>query len=724
MKVLPAKLKCEKIIYLLLFASLLLTPVLSEAGAAPPPPIFTPPPNYMSLVYGRVDGPPATVDPAFSGDAASDELVSNTYETLFTFDAEHVDRYIPQLATGAIRVDINETSPEGLNWTCRYVFPIQNVTVPFHPTQSNPSIYTLSPEDVEYTFERAMIYDRAPQMDWLYLALTNTSGVYYLISRYGNATAGMIIDHSVESNATHVWFNLVNAYPILPQIASTPSFGVVSRAWMHDYVINILGRPDWNGDWGDYTTWPQFYYATLDSPLDIPTPLMCGTGPYKLSILDDSSQYYTLTRNIDYWRGWPADWPSMSGTRPAGYVQNFTVTWDGNLTKFLTGEDDLYDVPEYKLDQVVGQPGIRYFSYALPTFGVRSGVFQFNVPIDSRYQKVYPSGVFAADGIPTDFFGNDTWGMHTRRAFAYSFNYTDFLINALGGNASQPATPVLPGVPYWNQTQEKYGIDLMKATNEFQQVPGLWQTGFEMVLIYPVGTPEYLAILTNLKANVEHLNPLFHLDIMALPWWVPPPRLSYLDAIEYKQVAVFFPYWDFGGEPVDPHYFLYYLMCSQVNWGGYNNTYADNLLDIGIRTTDPNLRNLIYGELQSIYHKDVPSIPIAQLYRHHVERDWVVDWYYNPAWPAEYSAGNGIYAYHLWKWYYLAGDVNYDGSIDMRDIGAIARAFGSHYTLPLDTRWNFRCDLNHDGKVDMKDIGSAARGFGKKSPVWSPVWPP
>lgn len=58
----------------------------------------------------------------------------------------------------------------------------------------------------------------------------------------------------------------------------------------------------------------------------------------------------------------------------------------------------------------------------------------------------------------------------------------------------------------------------------------------------------------------------------------------------------------------------------------------------------------------------------------------------------------------------LFGDVNDDGKIDMRDIGTIARAFGSIFGFNL--RYDFRADINFDFKVDMKDIGACARGFG------------
>jgi ABC-type branched-subunit amino acid transport system substrate-binding protein len=59
--------------------------------------------------------------------------------------------------------------------------------------------------------------------------------------------------------------------------------------------------------------------------------------------------------------------------------------------------------------------------------------------------------------------------------------------------------------------------------------------------------------------------------------------------------------------------------------------------------------------------------------------------------------------------YELVEDINYDGEVDMRDVGAAARAFG---TYPGHERWEKEADINFDNNVDMRDIGAIARKFG------------
>lgn len=64
----------------------------------------------------------------------------------------------------------------------------------------------------------------------------------------------------------------------------------------------------------------------------------------------------------------------------------------------------------------------------------------------------------------------------------------------------------------------------------------------------------------------------------------------------------------------------------------------------------------------------------------------------------------------------IVGDINGDEKVDMKDIGLVAKAFGSY---PGHERWNPICDTNNDMKIDMRDVAVAARGFG-----WTPSYDP
>jgi hypothetical protein len=122
-----------------------------------------------------------------------------------------------------------------------------------------------------------------------------------------------------------------------------------------------------------------------------------------------------------------------------------------------------------------------------------------------------------------------------------------------------------------------------------------------------------------------------------------------------------------------------------------------------------------YATLQTDYYNDVPSVTIAVPIGTGFQRDWVQGHYYNPA-------HSGIYAYNIWKYNGIPGDVNRDGKVSMFDVIDVLLAFGSYYgmfgpgTLPgfwpiMNTRWNFYCDVigtpqNEwtDRRINMGDI--------------------
>jgi parallel beta-helix repeat protein len=68
---------------------------------------------------------------------------------------------------------------------------------------------------------------------------------------------------------------------------------------------------------------------------------------------------------------------------------------------------------------------------------------------------------------------------------------------------------------------------------------------------------------------------------------------------------------------------------------------------------------------------------------------------------------------------YILGDLNHDGRIDGKDLGAVAQAFASYGPDFLYSgsqphpRWDPNADMNGDNKIDGKDLGTIAGNFGK-----------
>lgn len=57
-----------------------------------------------------------------------------------------------------------------------------------------------------------------------------------------------------------------------------------------------------------------------------------------------------------------------------------------------------------------------------------------------------------------------------------------------------------------------------------------------------------------------------------------------------------------------------------------------------------------------------------------------------------------------------SGDVNHDRIVDIYDLYAVARAYGSK---PGDANWNQDCDLNGDKIVDTIDLSLVVEHYGE-----------
>jgi hypothetical protein len=55
-----------------------------------------------------------------------------------------------------------------------------------------------------------------------------------------------------------------------------------------------------------------------------------------------------------------------------------------------------------------------------------------------------------------------------------------------------------------------------------------------------------------------------------------------------------------------------------------------------------------------------------------------------------------------------------DGRVDIKDLAATAKSYGSYYGHP---NWNYVCDMNNDGRIDIKDLAIIAKDFGKFLPL-------
>lgn len=648
--------------------------------------------NPYELVVATI-GEPDSVDPAWAYSTGR-ELIFNVYETLIFYDRESVDEFVPMLATDWW------ISSDGLTYT----FKIRE-GVKFH---SYLYRWTLTTEDVEYSFERVMVYGRG--CAWtLYDALLNVWKANLTDPMFGQK-----IDDAVQRNDTHVWFKLAQPYAPLLKVLCQPGCSIVNKEFCVMYG-------DWSGTWDN---WQDFYYdpnIKQNSPLDDPEPVMCGTGPYKFNYWIEGDKW-SIVKFDDYWGGWPAQHPVL-GIQARGYVERATVQlideWSTRKLMFLAGDVDIAYVPRAYISEVFDQPEIRCV-YPLPRLYCSGVFFNYNISLRSRYLGPPFTGYecdygeLNENGLPPDFFSD----VDVRKGFAYSINYTEFL-QALAshpwyGEYLYPGTPAIAGLLYGNPEQEKYEFNPAKAEEHFRKAWNgqLWTTGFDLTIFYTFGNVARETIAKMLEANIESINAKFHIRQYTEEWGT-----IYIPEMFNGELPLFQIGWEGDGDYPDLHIFFYYFVHSEALFPKcqrYSDPTVDALIGEGLHTLNETRRMEIYYGLQHIYFEDCPSVTIYQPLGRHWERVWVQGWYYNPAYP-------GLYFYHLWKEDLPPENLNQDGTVNILDVVVAAQAFASFCHLPdVHPRWDSRADFNHDQQVNILDIAAIAKKFGSQTLPWQP----
>ena len=291
-------------------------------------------------------------------------FVTQCYEPLIFFDGERVDRFVPWLASSW------STSEDGRDYT----FVIRD-GVKFH------SGNILTPEDVEYSFERNMVAGN-PNAWWLYDTLI---GVFSSRDENGNLVVnGSQIDQAITHNETTVTFHLIRPYPAFLQFIAMHYYApVMEKKWCVD-----VG--EWPGTWNNWTDyngqWPSRIFQMDTNPPGPHKNATGGTGPYMLDYFIRGEEV-SFIRFDDYWRGWPAQGASgMLGN----IIVKKVVDYEVRKNMLLSGESDSLDFRDMSLKSIgdlLGQPGVRCV-YPLPSLDLGAMFFGFYVNTTSPYLGV------------------------------------------------------------------------------------------------------------------------------------------------------------------------------------------------------------------------------------------------------------------------------------------------------------------------------------------------
>jgi peptide/nickel transport system substrate-binding protein len=638
----------------------------------------------------------------------------------------------------------------------RYVYVFQIRTGISFYDETGADVGDLSADDVVYSLQRGLIHDQAGSPQWMYFkAFFGTSNSNdWAADSTTKMNLAHLIDYAIRKTGTNeVTLSLGMNFPHAAWLQT------LGNTWggILDKEISVAHQPNWNGDlftlnattgnpaWFETNSGTgvrrlaRSWYDTTGAYRYI------GTGPYYVSVFDQAGNKVILQRNTNWWQGWPISGNGNPYT--AGYVNlyeiDYIADWTTRKNAFLGGSIDTCQVPRAYMFELLSNstkepdlslsPYMKTIKQIIPAVSMDANHMVFTIAPTSAY---IGTGHFP-DGIPTDFFNNT----HVRKAFCYSFNWTQYTESGYFGEADYRKNPFPLGlVPdYYNASVPGYNINFAAAKTELQAAvvggQNVWTSGFTLTLLYNEGNDQrriaaemIRAFFNTLSTYTGRVGPAFTVNIGTTDW------ATYLNLFEAYELPIFNIGWlaDFADADnfVRPYMhtfgdFAYFQGYTADN--GWDYSGKDALIDQAFVTADGPARQALYQQLQLIYYNDAPSFPLTIPQGRRWCQYWVKGWYYDALYPATYIPS--VYKYDD-CWFDVSGTTPavQDGVINMRDISWLILHFNARAPIPgstPDSKWvgtygNGGVDPYGDRKCNMRDISGAILHFNHKNGTLTP----
>jgi len=535
-----------------------------------------------------------TMDPAGTYYAVGLSGAQCMYDSLVIYAED--GSFIPVLATDVPTQANGLISEDGLTYT----FPIRE-GVTFH----NGDVMT--PEDVEYSIERAMVLD--PPGGPVWCILTPLLGVSSTRADDALQVTFDQIDAAVEVDGQNVIFHLSNSYPPFMDVIAGTWCSIVNKDW-------VIAQGGWSGtaaDWEDFNGIKKEESVLYNAVM--------GTGAFTF-VRWEKGVELVMNRNDDYFR------------EPAKYEQAMIRSipeWSTQKLLFQQGDIDFMAPPRDVLAQVEEMDGISIVNVLTPS--VYALVFNQDINTASEYTG---SGELDGNGVPVDFFTD----INVRKGFNYAFDWDALIDDVWAGNARQLRGPIPEGVRHQNPDQPVYGLDLEKAEAYLRAAwdGALWENGFKMTVPYIEGHGDQLASIEILASNLRSLNPRFIIETQALL------HSKYVPEQDRRVFPINVSQMD--GDFLDPDNAAVGVFMEGTHGHGLDASisgYTD-LVVRGRFEANPETREQIYFLLQQLAYQDAIAIFTVQPTYAIAIRDWLNGWYaHPPQWPMV------PYFYPVWK---------------------------------------------------------------------------
>jgi ABC-type transport system substrate-binding protein len=294
------------------------------------------PGTFTFDTIGEID----SLDPAWIYDTASGMQVGLIYEQLLYYNGNATDDFLPLLATD---IGTYNATDKTLRFTIK-------AGVKFHDGNN------LTAEDVEYTFERAMVQDRSGGPVWMFFQPLFGPDVWHF-----SDTTFAAIDAAVEDDGNDVVFTLYGDY----WLDAFRQILCGQWACIVDKESTVLKTGAWDGTGANAQAYHDSITSASDSELfDDPN----GTGPWKLTswaagdqiILEDFGDYHGGSVPFD------------------NVITRVRNEWTARKLSLLAGDVDLVYVPATNFDEMDEETGLLVYE-DLPSLSIDA--FFFNMLI-------------------------------------------------------------------------------------------------------------------------------------------------------------------------------------------------------------------------------------------------------------------------------------------------------------------------------------------------------
>ncbi|NHJ12048.1 MAG: hypothetical protein EAX95_00120 [Candidatus Thorarchaeota archaeon] len=576
--------------------------------------VYTPSSPPEDIFVWEATGNPDSMDPAVDNENFGNWVLSNIYETLYTYPFNSSSTYP---LTPLLAAEEPSISPDGKNYTIELR---QGIT--FHDsTPFNASC-------VKWNIERTMkIFAEWSAIGTLVDALQG--GAQVKEAALSNGTDSSVFKITFDnwvanSGALEVLdvytirFVLENAFSPFVTILATGAAFVMSPTYAIDHATNQ-----------DLATWEAYGvdYGEYENYMDTHT---CGTGPYMLYewVVD---QFVHLVKFDDYWRATETasgiSPPSYAGSLPDVFIR---INEDArgrelNLRNGLidgcywpiADANDAWDSDE----ETTIDPNIHVSTgghkFAVTFFGFNMG----NLTTTVNSNTITTESPFK--------------NKHFRRSVSFAFNCSEFIEEGYSGFGVQGRGPIPIGMSGHNGSSFTFDYNIAAAVEE-------WNLAMQ--------DPEFISALNAMNCSFT----FYYIESSSLKppsmdlvqqgledvFWHPMANHTGLThnmtiTVEGVLFSIYIQYSNEGRLPMtifgwvpdyaDPISYLYPLCHSQgalAQQVKYNNTDIDLWCDLAIFEIDSLQRQAYFNQIQDTIADEAPYLWAIQQLEFRTWRNW------------------------------------------------------------------------------------------------------